>query len=398
VFARVPRLADRELLEHWLDFIRRLSRLPDEDGLAREVAEYVLQRLHGTSAAVYLAERGQAAYRLRAETGNARFTSTIQCAGTLLPRLPRTAVPVALPAQLLPALSVPVLSTALAAPIQWRDTVLGFIVLGSPRTRTEHDVENLALFQAIAQQSAAPIVAARLSQDVFPDRIEDLDTVTTAAIHDIKNSVSALSLLVRNAARNFSDPEFQHDAITTLTRTVQRMQRLLARLSSPSLASPARPVNLEPVDLQALIVEATMPLATDPRVRLVRRLDPVPSVLAERDALLRVVENLVTNAAEAIGEHGMVTVTLTAEHGSTVISVADTGCGIPTEYRERHLFSLFRSTKTDGWGVGLYHTRQIVERHGGTIRVDSAEGLGTTVAVTLPLGAPVEDASREGMR
>ena len=64
---------------------------------------------------------------------------------------------------------------------------------------------------------------------------------------------------------------------------------------------------------------------------------------------------------------------------------------------ERHLFSPFRSTKKSGWGLGLYHTKQIVEHHHGTIHVESTEGTGTTFRVTLPLrqaDATVRDVGR----
>jgi signal transduction histidine kinase len=174
------------------------------------------------------------------------------------------------------------------------------------------------------------------------------------------------------------------------------MRRLLVKLSSPDTAAVSR---TEPIDLQELIIEATTPLATDARVRLVRRLRPVQTVYGDRDALLRVVENLTTNAAEAIDREGTVTVTLAEEQGHAIISVADTGCGIPNTYQERHLFSPFRSTKSGGWGIGLYQTKQVVEKQDGEILVDSVEGHGTTFTVKLPLRAePLESHSLETVR
>jgi signal transduction histidine kinase len=118
----------------------------------------------------------------------------------------------------------------------------------------------------------------------------------------------------------------------------------------------------------------------------------------DRDTLLRVVENLTTNAAEAIEREGTVTVTLGEEHGYAVISVADTGCGISDEYKEHHLFSPFRSTKRGGWGVGLYQTKQAVESQDGEILVESLEGRGTTFTVKLPLRTDVESGRLESVR
>jgi hypothetical protein len=240
-------------------------------------------------------------------------------------------------------------------------------------------------------------MAVRRSEvEAQPCSVEKVDRFTAAVIHDLKNSISALSLLSRNAVGNFADPEFQRDAITTLSHTVKRMQQSLGKLSSTAALTP--PSRNEPIDLQELIIEATTPLATDTNVRLVRELHPVNTVYGDREALLRVVENLTTNAAEAIDCEGTVTVTLVEEQGHAVISVADTGCGISEEYQERYLFSPFRSTKKGGWGIGLYQTKQVVENQYGEIRVESVEGHGTTFTVKLPLRADVESPYLESVR
>jgi len=303
-----------------------------------------------------------------------------------VPSLLRTAQsPVDLPSSFLPSVTMPALPAALAVPIRWRATPIGIMVLGPPRAGADYGVEDVEFLAAVADQAAASIMAVRLSETAGQ---------TTAVIHDIKNSISTLSLLARNAPGNLSDPEFQRDAIATLSHTVARMRRLLVKLSSPDAETPAS--RTESIDLQALIIEATTALAANHKVRLVRQLRPVDAVYGDRDALLRVVENLTTNAAEAIDHEGTVTVTLAQEHGHAIISVADTGCGISQDYRERHLFSPFSSTKKGGWGIGLYHTKQVVESQFGEIRVDSAVGHGTTFTVKLPLRA--ETSSLESVR
>jgi signal transduction histidine kinase len=173
------------------------------------------------------------------------------------------------------------------------------------------------------------------------------------------------------------------------------MRRLVGKLSAKDVETP---LSAERINLEELIIEATTPLAGDGKVRLVRQLRPVNAIYGDRDALLRVVENLTTNAAEAIDREGTVTVTLGEEHGYAVISVADTGCGISEEYKARHLFSPFRSTKQGGWGVGLYQTKQAVESQDGEIHVESLEGRGTTFTVKLPLCTGVEPHPLESAR
>jgi putative PEP-CTERM system histidine kinase len=307
------------------------------------------------------------------------------------------ASPVRLPANFLASITLPGMSAALGVAIPWRGALLGFIVLGPQKTGINYTAEDHEFLRTVAAQVAAPIAAIRLAEAVEQaPRVEPSESVTPAVIHDIKNSVSALSLLANNASKHMAEPDFQRDAIVTLSRTVERMRRLLGKLSSTTPAETA--ATAEPIDLHELIIEATTSLAGDGKVRLVRRLHPVTRMYGDRDTLLRVVENLTTNAAEAIEREGTVTVTLGEEHGYAVISVADTGCGISEEYKEHHLFSPFRSTKRGGWGVGLYQTKQAVESQDGEILVESLEGRGTTFTVKLPLRTDVESGRLESVR
>ncbi len=383
--------------ELWPAFTSRLALLSDADEVSRALADVVMQASGATSIAVYLAEAGEVTYRLSASVGSTTFAPRIDQTSGLahVIRAAAAATPVA--AASLRDVTTPPLAGAFAAAIRWRTTLPGLLVLGPRRSGLDYGDDDRRFLITVTEQVALALAAIRGSEtSPAPRRLETLDRFTAAVMHDLKNAVSALSLLARNATHNFSDPEFQRDATTTLSRTVERMRRLLARLSSPDVTTP--PAATEAIDLQALIIEATGPLAADTKVRLVRDLGPVNTVYGDRDALLRVVENLTTNAAEAIDRDGTVTVTLAEEQGHAVISVADTGCGIPEEYQEHHLFSPFRSTKKGGWGIGLYQTKQVVEDQDGEIRVASVEGHGTTFTVKLPLRADVESHSLETVR
>jgi putative PEP-CTERM system histidine kinase len=383
--------------EHWMTFTRRMSRLRDAREIAHEVASIVMRTSGPAPVAVYLTGADDPAYRLSASVGSVHFTPRIDSAAAGSSSLRMAGSSMRLPTEFLALLATPALPAALGVPIRWRTGLLGFIVLGPQPTGADYTFEDVEFVATVAAQTAASIMAIRRSEvEVQPRGIETVDRFTAAVIHDLKNSVSALSLLARNAVTHFADPDFQHDAITTLSHTVERMRRSLVKLSSP--AAPTPPPRTEPIDLQELIIEATTPLTTDAKIRLVRELRPVNAVYGDREALLRVVENLTTNAVEAIDHEGTVTVTLAEEQGHAVISVADTGCGIPDEYQERHLFSPFHSTKNGGWGIGLYETKQVVENQYGEILVESVEGHGTTFTVKLPLRAHADSPTLETVR
>jgi two-component system NtrC family sensor kinase len=117
------------------------------------------------------------------------------------------------------------------------------------------------------------------------------------------------------------------------------------------------------------------------------RLDPgLPEIAADRDQLRQVVLNVVLNAAEAMSGGGRITVSSRALPGrhAVELQVGDTGPGIPEDVRDK-LFEPFFTTKTSGTGLGLAIAYGIVQRHGGTIEVESQPGKGTTIALVLPV-------------
>jgi len=267
-------------------------------------------------------------------------------------------------------------------PLGWRGTLTGFMVVGPERTGLPYTPEDIEFMTTMGQQATGSIVTARLSEDLARAREFDaFARVASFVIHDLKNLISSLSLLSQNAVKYFDDPEFQKDTILTLSRTVTRMQALLARLSSR-----AEPVVLSghAVDLSSIVRDAIGTVAVPSSVKLVTELGPVPAVLGDPEALLRVIQNLLTNAVQALGGEGSVVLTLKHEDGDAILSVADTGCGMSEEFVRGSLFVPFRTTKPGGWGIGLYQVKEIVERHGGKVTVTSKERSGTTFQVTLP--------------
>jgi signal transduction histidine kinase len=110
----------------------------------------------------------------------------------------------------------------------------------------------------------------------------------------------------------------------------------------------------------------------------------LPRVWLDHDQMKQVFFNLIKNALEAMPAGGKLNVATESAGGHVVISVADTGAGIPPEQIGR-IFDPYRSTKPDGSGLGLMVVRRIVQEHGGALDVDSAVGKGTVLRVRLPI-------------
>jgi hypothetical protein len=98
-----------------------------------------------------------------------------------------------------------------------------------------------------------------------------------------------------------------------------------------------------------------------------------------------VVTNLVLNATEAVSQGGQVVVETSQNNGWAVLTVSDNGCGMEPEFLRHALFRPFQTTKKDGFGIGMFQSKMIVEAHGGRIEVESELKKGTTFRVLLPV-------------
>ena len=131
------------------------------------------------------------------------------------------------------------------------------------------------------------------------------------------------------------------------------------------------------------------------RIEVIKDFGELPGVTCSPSQLNQVFLNLFTNAAQAIDGHGRLTIKTWYENGAAQISVADTGKGISPEHLAR-IFDPFFTTKPvgEGTGLGLAITHQIIQKHGGDIRVDSNPGAGTCFHIHLPVTPSVAESGQ----
>ena len=181
---------------------------------------------------------------------------------------------------------------------------------------------------------------------------------------------------------------------------LERVRSIVRDLKTFSRADPVQEVL---VDVHHVLDSAINVAQSElrQRARIERSYGEISPVRGSTSRLGQVFLNLVVNGAQAIPQdregEGVVRITTsTASDGWACIAVSDDGAGMNAETRRR-LFESFHTTKPgQGTGLGLYITRSIVEAHGGTIEVDSTEGVGTTVYVKLPPYEPTLDRKRSG--
>jgi len=278
--------------------------------------------------------------------------------------------------------------------------ILSVMMVGAPRRWHRHEIQAAQQCCAIAAQS---IVALRLSQmqDEQVRRLTELDRQKTdfmaTVSHELRTPLTSISgyleLLVDGDFGDVTDG--QHVALDIIGRNATRLRGLiedllvLNKIEISGLQAVSEEVAVR--DLLRTVTETMKPVAANGGVHLV--CDDTPDdlvVRVDRGQVERALINLGSNAVKFTREGGQVLLSAERSGDSTIISVHDTGIGIPSADLARLSERFFRAGNATaaaipGTGLGLAIVRAIVEGHGGELVIASVEGEGTTMQVVLPV-------------
>lgn len=257
--------------------------------------------------------------------------------------------------------------------------MIAFVVLMTARTPIEVNWEVLDLLKTAGKQAAsylgrAQAIAALLEAQKF----DSFNRMSAFVVHDLKNLVAQLSLMLKNAARHKDNPEFQADMLLTVENVAERMRSLMQQLQNKTSIEQQRWVDV------AEVCEG-LSRSQSSAVSLSVDIEPELGVLAQGERLTRIIGHVVQNATEASPEHGKVSLVARREAGMARIEVQDNGCGMTQEFVRERLFRPFQTTKPNGMGIGAFEVRQYVTELGGRVEVRSAPGEGTSFVIFLPL-------------
>ena len=269
----------------------------------------------------------------------------------------------------------------LVIPLFWHESLLGVMVLADSLGKVAFDWEVSDLLKTAARQAAAHLAQARAAEALIVARqFESFNRAAAFVVHDIKNLVAQLTLLLANAQRHKHKPEFQDDMLATIESSVARMNRMLIKLRDKPDAASSREVVL--VDLLHEVMRSKSAFSLKPTLEI---LAPELRVRAEPEKLTRVVGHIVQNAIEATPYTGKVGVTLNRSDHWAEIVVADTGAGMDDAFIRERLFRPFDSTKGTGMGIGAYECKSYIQELGGDITVESQPGQGSRFTLRFPL-------------
>jgi PAS domain S-box-containing protein len=269
--------------------------------------------------------------------------------------------------------------------------------------RQQGQLEGLLAKERVARADAEAAQKALAEQN---ERLRELDRLKDEFIalvsHELRTPLTSihgyLELILDGGAGDLS--EDQERFLTVVERNSKRLMQLvgdllfMAQVEAGKLA-----LDFEEVQLRELVgecLEAARPIADDRGIELVAEVEETPSMLGDRSRLSQVLDNLISNALKFTPRSGRVSVRVSMAGDDVVVEVEDTGVGIPADEQERLFERFFRSSKASeqaipGTGLGLTIAKAIVERHEGSIAIESTEGVGTTARVQLPVRTVAEE-------
>lgn len=272
----------------------------------------------------------------------------------------------------------------LVIPMFAEDVLFGFVILSSPRAKIDVNWEVLDLLKTAASQAASYLVNMRASEALLEaKKFDAFNRMSAFVVHDVKNLVAQLSLLLKNAEKHKDNPEFQRDMFMTIDHVVDRMKHLLLQLRAGTTPID-KPRTVVLADIVARVCRAKA--GAEPKVEV--NIDHEAEARGHAERLERVLGHLVQNALDATPADGRVWIRLSVTGDMASIEVGDTGHGMSQAFIRERLFRPFNSTKTAGMGIGAYESAQYVAELGGRISVDSKENMGTIVKVLLPVHRP----------
>jgi putative PEP-CTERM system histidine kinase len=278
----------------------------------------------------------------------------------------------------------------LVVPLVSAGELTGFVVLARSRTQIEVNWEVNDLLRTAGSQ-AAGFLAQMLATEALLEarKFDSFNRMSAFVVHDLKNIVAQLALMLKNAERHRDNPEFQADMLMTVDHAVERMRQLMLQLREG-----ARPPGVRSGVALVPIFEAIAAAKGKAGRRVEVQVADAVVVRGDGERLERVFGHLVQNALDATAADGRVWVKLQRQAGWALVEVGDTGHGMSADFIRERLFKPFQTTKQAGMGIGAYESFQYVRELGGDVAVDSEVGQGTRITVKLP---PFEVDSRSAL-
>jgi signal transduction histidine kinase len=216
------------------------------------------------------------------------------------------------------------------------------------------------------------------------EQLAAVGQIAAGVAHELRNPLTAIKMLVQTGLEGQHPSGLPAEDLAVIEQSIRRLEQYIQMFldfARPPRAERRQADLLEVVRRAAALVEGR---ARRQKVSVSLSLpdQPLPAYL-DPEQIQQVLVNVLINALDVQPRGGTIDVAVTPVGGAATVEVRDRGPGLPAELRER-LFEPFVTSKPDGVGLGLSGSKQLIEAHGGTMRIDDAPGGGAVISITLP--------------
>jgi len=277
----------------------------------------------------------------------------------------------------------------LLVPLKSKEQLTGILVLSSKVSGETYSTEDRRLLSTVANQAAISIENARLYEElkeqlVRSSKLASLGELAANVAHEVNNSLQSVINFGTLLYEDLKEDDIKREDAKAIESEALRARNIVETLLG--IARKER-TEMQAVDVNELlhsVVTLAQVRAKSGNIDIIEKYSrETPLIHGSAEQLRQVFLNLFTNAADAIPDKGKIEVETALQGNHVVITVADTGTGIPSDLLDKIFDPLF-TTKGNGTGLGLTVSLSIVQEHGGTIDVESENNKGTKFIITLP--------------
>ena len=277
-------------------------------------------------------------------------------------------------------------SFKLVLPIFRANQLWGMAVLQTSDNSRRLNWELRDYLSAVTAQVSSYVFHNEASQEVAENaQFAAFNRMSAFVLHDLKNVLAQIDLILCNAEQHKNNPEFIEDTFETLQHTKARMEKMLRQLTDKKEAHKSSESLCQVSELiQDVVEQKCAGNLPKPNVEVVEE----KQLVLDEEKFGNVIYHLISNAQQATDDDGSVDVLVdkSIDDKWLMVKIIDSGIGMSQNFIEQRLFKPFDTTKGNaGMGIGAYDAKNFVEKIGGHLQVQSQESIGTTFTLTLPI-------------
>ncbi|OGW94144.1 MAG: hypothetical protein A3G36_03230 [Omnitrophica bacterium RIFCSPLOWO2_12_FULL_45_13] len=275
----------------------------------------------------------------------------------------------------------------LKIPITLNDKAIGALLLGKKKSDEEYTKDDIDILQSLTRALGIAISNAKLFDELArtqaemaqKDKMATVGTLAASMAHEIRNPITTIRVFSEYVPDRLKDTEFTNKYKDIVVKEVDKIDHIIQTLIDFSGDDSA--AEIEMVSLEESIDELTSLTGLDKdmldKIDFVKEIPAnISKIRVNRKELDGILLNLIQNAMHAIEGKGRITFKAEEKNEFVELDIIDTGCGMSDDIA-KNIFNPFFTTRSEGFGLGLFVVKQLVKRNGGTISVESTVGQGT---------------------